>query len=86
MGVVPKEFQDMCFQWGRVQEITKEEEGGGSQQDRDEKMYRNMRDKVLSVANQHLRAATPTPMEVDSHFLQVEDNGCGEVDCYLCES
>ena len=48
-GMIPRDLQDMVFQMGKSGEVLK---------------YREVRDKVMSIASHRAQMATPTPMEV----------------------
>ena len=56
-GMIPRDLQDMVFQMGRAGEDLK---------------YREVRDKVMSIASHRAQMATPTPMDIgrvgDYHY------------------
>ena len=53
VGMLPKEYQDMCFQ-----------QAAGVSADSDVK-YDGLRDKIINIASQRVSMITPTPMDID---------------------
>ncbi len=54
VGVLPKEYQDMCCQ-----------QATGVSADSEVK-YIELRDKIMNIANQRMSMTTPTPMDIDA--------------------
>ena len=54
VGMLPKEYQDMCFQ-----------QSTGVSADSEVK-YTELRDKIMNIANQRMSMITPTPMDIDA--------------------
>ena len=54
VGMLPKEYQDMCFQ--QATEAA----------DPTDLEYNEMRDKIMNIANQRVSMVTPTPMDIDA--------------------
>ena len=57
VGMLPKEYQDICFQMGSIAGQTVR--------------FKDIRDRVLNMANQRLQMAQPVPIDVDA--LQREE-------------
>ena len=54
VGMLPKEYQDMCFQ-----------QATGVSAD-SEVNYIELRDKIMNIANQRMSMITPAPMDIDA--------------------
>ena len=55
VGMLPKEYQDMCFQ-----------QASGLSVVQDTHYYTELRDKIINIAGQRVSMITPTPMDIDA--------------------
>ena len=55
VGMLPKEYQDMCFQ-----------QASGLSVVQDTHYYIELRDKIINIAGQRVSMITPTPMDIDA--------------------